>query len=78
MPADYSQDELKDKRRTFLQEVKPDALRCLEREGRLEAHLGRYADRCRNGAAELIREGMFANRAWQIAIREVILETEAD
>ena len=74
----YDDDDLEDKRLTFLRDCKPQELRRLRKEKTLDEHLARKAKRCRSRAESLVKSGVFEGQAWQWAIREVLLETEAD
>lgn len=75
---EYTDDLLKERRRKYLELCKPDTLRNLKREGTLDDHLENSARRCRERAESLMAGGTFSGQAWQWAIREVLLETEAD
>ena len=74
----YTDEELEEKRLTYLRLCKPKELRRLRKEGALAEHLERRARRCRDQVASLTQDGVFEGRAWQVAIREALLETEAD
>ena len=74
----YDDDDLQEKRLKFLKDCKPEELRRLRKEGKPDQHLERRATQCRRRAAEIEQDGVHTARAWSVAIREVLLETEAD
>ena len=74
----YTDVEMHEMRRRYLRTSKPKVLRELLREQALDAHLERKAVRCRARAQEYIDGGTGEGQAWQWAVREVLLETEAD
>ena len=74
----YTDEELREKRLHYLRTCKPKMLRELRRNGELDAHLEKKARRCRERAQDLIDTGTYEGQAWSWAVREVLLETEAD
>ena len=75
----YDDDRLKQFRRNFLEENRPDEFSRLERENALEEHLQERADACRREAKRLVDSGeTFEAQALHWAIRTVLLETERD
>ncbi len=74
----YTDDELKEKRLRYLKDCKPKELRQLRKDGALADALDRRVARCRRRAEELMDSGTFEGQAWSWAVREVLLETEAD
>ena len=74
----YTDADLREKRLYYLKACKPHDLRQLRQDRQLDSHLDRKVSRCREQAEDLIESGVFAGQAWQWAIREILLETEAD
>ena len=74
----HTDDQLKEMRLRYLKDCKPQELRRLRKERSLDESLQRRADRCRARANDLVQSGTFEGQAWQWAIREVLLEQEAD
>ena len=74
----HTDEQLKAMRLRYLRDCKPQELGRLHKEHSLDEHLQRKADRCRSRADSLVESGTFEGQAWQWAIREVLLETEAD
>ena len=75
---EYTDGMLEELRLDYLKRCKPTRFRLLNKDGTLDRHLQRSAIRCRERANTLILTGTAEEQAWQWAIREVLLETEAD
>lgn len=63
---------------TFFKECKPKAYRQMKKDGSLLEVCQLRAKAATNFANDMILQGMMPNRAWDIAIRSVILESESD
>lgn len=74
----YTDEELREKRLHYLRTCKPKVLRELQKSKQLDDHLEKKARRCLERAQDLIDTGTFEGQAWSWAVREVLLETEAD
>ena len=74
----YTDDALKETRLKYLRDCKRPELRRLRKEKKLDSHLQRLADRSRSRVDSLVQSEVADVRAWQWAIREVLLETEPD
>ena len=74
----YNDEQLRDFRRTFLQDCKPKMYRRLQRAGLLADHLQAMADLCRRRVKSLVASGTFEGQAWQWAVRTVLLEAQED
>ena len=74
----YDDDRLKEYRRNFLRENRPEEFERLVNAGELEDHLQERADACRREADRLVENGTFEGQAWQWAIRTTLLEAEQD
>lgn len=69
----YDDLQLREKRRTFLQDNRPTELKRLEGEGILEQHLQEVADAARQKATRLGSSGISEEQAWHSAILSEIL-----
>ncbi len=74
----YDDDRLKQLRRNFLRDNRPQEFDRLTNDGELEDHLQERADACRREAKRLVETGTFEGQAWQWAIRTTLLEVEQD
>ena len=75
----YDDDRLKEFRRNFLRDNRPEEFERLTNAGELEAHLQERADACRREQERLVASGTtFEGQAWQWAIRTTLLEAEQD
>lgn len=74
----YDDDRLKQLRRNFLRDNRPQEFDRLRNTGELEDHLQERADACRREAERLVESGTFEGQASQWAIRTTLLEVEQD
>lgn len=75
----YSDARLKEIRREYLEENRPDEYKRLIEEGTLDAHLDKKAEMCREEQKPIVGQGLARDsQAWSWAIRSELLDTEWD
>ena len=73
-----SDEELRKEALDFYRTCHPKEYRELRKSGELEEVLTLKVEACKRHAAALIKNGVFENQAWFWAVKEIILEREAD
>lgn len=73
-----TQSELEYKALNFVKTNKPRYYRELKKSGKLKEHCQRKTTKAMGYAKNLISNGMLEEKAWNIAIREVILGLKSD
>lgn len=77
-PLNYTQAELEAKALKFIKENKPREYRKMKALRELSEYCQLKAERARKQAESLIADGIWDKEAWNLAIRQVILESESD
>lgn len=79
-PPEYppSVESLRAKALAYIKECKPRDYRRMKRNGELEKYLDLAVEACQDYARRLIEQGMWEREAWNMAIRQEILESESD
>ena len=62
----------------YLKECKPTEYRQMKKDGELEKHLGLMVEACQRYAMNLKEQGVEEWEAWNLAIRQEILESPSD
>ena len=76
----YSDTKLREIRRNYLRENKPEEYDGMMQDGTLEEHLTSRASQCRREQARILREGWtkIDSQAWSWAIRSELLDSQWD
>ena len=78
MPYPPTFEELRQKALVFFKENKPKSYRQMKRDNELDEVLDMRARACQRYAQGLMEQGMWEGEAWNLAIRQEILESETD
>lgn len=73
-----SEESLRKQALDYVKENRRKSYRQMKEDGELEEYLSLKVNACRRQAFNLIESGVWENEAWNMAIREKILETESD
>jgi hypothetical protein len=73
-----TQEELEEKALNYLKTCLPKDYRQMKKDGELEENIRLRVKAAKSYAESLIKGGMFEGEAWNLAIRQEILDSESD